>query len=144
MFSAPVNTMIARHNYPVVDAAGLDSLVRSHEEVVLFFAENAEVFPETDDVAMILPELVHAFGGRFQAAVVAASDQRKLQRRYGFKQWPTLVFLRRGEYLGAISRVQDWRVYLDRVQGILASAPSAPPEYVLPTHPAACHAPGGE
>jgi len=138
MFSPLVQNMIEHHGYPVLTEATLTDFLESNGEVVLFFTENAEKFPETNDVAMILPELVKAFGGRFSAAVVALADQRKLQMQYGFREWPTLVFLRNGDYLGAISRVQDWNVYLPEINRILASTPSTPPDFLLPVAGAGC------
>jgi hydrogenase-1 operon protein HyaE len=139
MFSPLVQQMIERHGYPVLTAATLKDFLDAHAEVVVFFTENADKFPETNDVAMILPELVKAFGGCFTAAVIDLADQRKLQMQYGFREWPTLVFLRKGEYLGAISRVQDWNVYLAEINRILACAPSRPPEFLLPVAGAGCH-----
>ena len=138
MFSPPVQQMLERHGYPVLGGATLQAFLDEHGEAVLFFTEHAEKFPETNDVAMILPELVKAFDGRFAAAVIALADQRKLQMQYGFREWPTLVFLRRGEYLGAVSRVQDWSVYLAEISRILAAGPSRPPEFLLPVAGAGC------
>jgi hydrogenase-1 operon protein HyaE len=138
MFSPLVQNMIERHGYPVLTEATLTDFLESSGEVVLFFTENADKFPETNDVAMILPELVKAFDGRFSAAVLALVDQRKLQMQYGFREWPTLVFLRHGDYLGAISRVQDWNVYLTEINRILATAPSTPPDFLLPVAGAGC------
>lgn len=132
MFSVLVQNMIEQYAYPVLDEESLPEFLEAHDTVVLFFTENAKKFPETDDVAMILPELVSAFNGHFSAAVIAMPGQRKLQMRYGFREWPTLVFLRKGEYLGAISRVQDWGVYLNEINRILASDPVKPPDFLLP------------
>lgn len=138
MFSPLVQNMIEQYGYPVLTQASLGDFLDSSEEVVLFFTENAVKFPETNDVAMILPELVRAFDGRFAAAVIALADQRKLQMHYGFREWPTLVFLRDAEYLGAISRVQDWNVYLAEISRILASTPSSPPDFMLPVAGSGC------
>jgi hydrogenase-1 operon protein HyaE len=138
MFSPLVQNMIEHHGYPVLTEATLTDFLESRGEVVVFFTENADKFPETNDVAMILPELVKAFGGRFSAAVLALADQRKLQMQYGFREWPTLVFLRNGDYLGAISRVQDWNVYLSEINRILTSTPSTPPDFLLPVTGAGC------
>ena len=138
MFSPLVQNMIEHHGYPVLGADTLGDFLASSGEVVLFFTENASKFPETNDVAMILPELVKAFEGRFSAAVPALADQRKLQMRFGFREWPTLVFLRGSDYLGAVSRVQDWNVYLAEITRILASEPSTPPDFLLPVAGADC------
>jgi hydrogenase-1 operon protein HyaE len=132
MFSVLVQNMIEQYDYPVLTEETLGEFLESSEGVVLFFTEDAKKFPETNDVAMILPELVGAFNGRFSAAVIAMPDQRKLQMHYGFREWPTLVFLRNGEYLGAISRVQDWNDYLEKISQILASEPTKAPDFMLP------------
>jgi len=139
MLSPLVQRMIERHGYPVLAGAALGTFLETREDAVLFFTEHAEKFPETNDVAMILPELVKAFDGRLAAAVVDMADQRRLQMQYGFREWPTLVFLRRGRYLGAISRVQDWDVYLAEIDRILAAEPSRPPEFLLPVAGGDCH-----
>ena len=83
-------------------------------------------------MAMILPELVKAFGGLFKAALVAQSAERTLQARYGFRTWPALVFLRRSEYLGVITQVQNWEDYLRGIQRLLDSEPMQAPGFKIP------------
>ena len=96
---------------------------------MLFFTGDPARVRESDDVAMILPELITAFDGRFRAAVVSRESERPLQARFRFTAWPTLVFLRRGAYLGAISRVRDWNDYLDEIAGLLEAEPCDPPPF---------------
>ncbi len=123
MPSPLIKSMIEQYNYPVLNLDNINEYIQSQDECVLFFTENPTRFPESDDVAMILPELVKEYGYRFTAAVIEQSSQRKLQARYDFKEWPTLVFLRKGEYLGAISRVQDWNEYIIKINDFLTSDP---------------------
>lgn len=137
MSSPLIQNMIEQHGYPVLTQQTLDDFAGAHEQVVLFFTENPVKFPESNDVAMILPELVKAFAGRLDAAVIDQADQRKLQMRYGFSEWPALVFLRDGDYLGAICRVQDWNTYLTQIQHILASDVTRPPAFNIPVSGAA-------
>lgn len=132
MPSPLIKNMIEQYGYPVLSEDGFDDYIQSQDECVLFFTESPERFPESNDVAMILPELVHTFAGRFSAAVIAQDSQRKLQKRYGFTEWPSLVFLRKGEYLGKISRVQDWGDYLHDINRILSSEPSRAPGFAIP------------
>lgn len=132
MISPLIERMIEQHGYPVIDESGLDDFMRQHDEVVLFFTENPDRFPESNDVAMILPELVKEFAQRFAAAVIAPESQRQLQSRYGFTEWPSLVFLRGGRYLGHISRVRDWAEYLAEINAILQSEPRANPGVGIP------------
>lgn len=132
MPSVLINNMIEQHGYPTLDLESFDTYVNGQEECVLFFTEDPARFPESNDVAMILPELVNEYGGRFSAAVIEQSAQRELQTRYGFNQWPALVFLRKGKYLGTITRVQDWIDYLRMINEILTSEPKIAPGFVVP------------
>jgi len=123
MPSPLIKTMIEQYNYPVLNVDNFDDFIKSKNECVLFFTENPTRFPESDDVAMILPELIKEYGNRFSAAVIEQDSQRKLQARFDFKTWPTLVFLRKGEYLGSISRVQDWNEYIIQINTFLTEGP---------------------
>lgn len=132
MPSPLIEKMIETHGYPMVEEDTLDDFLASNEECVLFFTENPERFPESNDVAMILPELVKEYGHRFAAAVVGQKSQRQLQSRYGFTEWPSLVFLREGQYLGTISRVQNWTDYIVQINSILQSQPQPAPGFGVP------------
>ncbi len=132
MPSPLIREMIEKHGYPVLGMDDVNAFLASHDDVVLFFTENPMHFPESNDVAVVLPELMRVFGDRLVAAVVHRDAERELFRRYNFKGWPSLVFLRRGEYLGTISRVQDWHVYLERIAAILDGEPCQPPSTEIP------------
>lgn len=132
MYSPLVQNMIKTHNYAVVNSDNVDSFLEAHDTVVLFFTELMKPVPETGDVAVILPELERAFEGRFAVAVVAWEAQRDLQLKYRFMKYPSLVFLRGGEYLGVVSGVLDWTDYLDAVADVLESDVSEPPPFQFP------------
>ena len=124
MPSPLIRDLIDNKGVPLVDEASLDDFVQAHASVLLFFTENPLQFPESNDVAVVLPLLMQAFGDRFQAAVVARESERRLHARYPFDGWPALVHLRDGRYVGAISRMQDWEVYLSEIERLLNTAPS--------------------
>lgn len=124
--------MIDKYRYPVLGSEDIDDFLTTHDDVVLFFTENPMHFPESNDVAVVLPELMKVFEGRLAAAVISQASERELCRRYNFKGWPSLVFLRRGEYLGVISRVQDWHVYIESIEEILKAEPTMPPSIDIP------------
>lgn len=132
MPSPLIRNMIEKYDYPELDEETLDDFLNGHDEVVLFFAENPKKFPESDDVAMILPEIIKAYEGRLEAAVISPSAEHSLQRRYGFGSWPALVFLRGGEYLGVITQVQNWEDYLREISQLLAADPVKPPGFKIP------------
>ena len=110
MRSPLIQSLIDVHHYKLVTQENADAFLQSQENVVLLFTENPKHFPESNDVAVILPELVKQFSSRLTAAVVDEASERSLHRRFAFTAWPALVFLRRGEYLGVITGMQDWQV----------------------------------
>ena len=132
MPSPLIEQMIETYDYPVVAEDTLEAFLSTNEECVLFFTEDPERFPESNDVAMILPELVKEYEHRFAAAVVGQKSQRQLQSRFGFNEWPSLVFFRDGQYLGAISRVQNWTDYIVGINAILQSQPQEAPGFGIP------------
>ena len=111
-------------SFPLLDRQGADAFLAKGGEAVLFFTGDPGRYKETDDVAVILPELIKEFGGRLRAGVVDRASERELEARYGFAVWPALAFFRDGHYLGAITRMQDWEVYLKRIPEILAAQPA--------------------
>jgi hydrogenase-1 operon protein HyaE len=124
--------MLEKHAYPVLDEQTIDAFLDGHEEVVLFFSENPKQFPESDDLAVILPELLEALGGRLQAALISQGSQHRLQGRYGFGSWPALVFLRRGELLGVITQLRNWEDYLREIRQLLDADPVKSPRIKIP------------
>src|SRR3990167_1143341 len=89
-------------------------------------------FPEGQDVAAVLPELMKSFPNRFQIAVVPRDHEDAVARRYGSQRWPTLLFFRDGQYVTAIAGMQDWDVYLSGVAAALTMPPSRPPTIGIP------------
>ena len=132
MPSTLIKNMIEQYNYPVLNTENVEEFIQSQQECVLFFTSNPIRYPESDDVAMILPELVKQYGGRFTAAVVDQSIELDLKIRFGFRKWPALVFLREGKYLGAICKVQDWVEYIEKINEIMASEPRNIPDIIIP------------
>jgi hydrogenase-1 operon protein HyaE len=131
MTSPLIEQLQTRHGYPLLNADSYDHFVYGAENVVLFFCNDPVQFPESNDVAVILPELIKAFSGRLQAAIIAEPIERELQARFRFTGWPSLVFLRNGEYLGAITGIRDWQEYRQETARILASTPGEPPVFDL-------------
>ncbi|MEW5886661.1 MAG: hydrogenase [Pseudomonadota bacterium] len=99
---------------------------------VLLLAGDAVRFPEGQDVAAVLPELMKAFPGRFQIGVAAREHEDALARRYGSQRWPALLFFRDAQYVTAIVGMQDWDVYLRAVDAALRLPPSRPPTIGIP------------
>jgi hydrogenase-1 operon protein HyaE len=120
--------------YPEVNLANHDEFTGQAGMNVLFFPGDPETVRDSTDVAVVLPELVHEFAGRFRAGVVLDTfgDGKALRQRYGFREFPALVFVRGGEYVGAITRIQDWAEYVAQVSGLLTAPPRRAPGFSVP------------
>jgi hydrogenase-1 operon protein HyaE len=99
---------------------------------VLLLAGDAVRFPEGQDVAAVLPELMKSFPGRFCVGVVPRDNEDAVARRYGSQRWPTLLFFRDGQYVTALAGMQDWDVYPGMVAAALAMPASRPPTIGIP------------
>jgi len=131
MPSPLINRLVDELDYPLLDATNFEDFISNQHYSVLFCTEQPKRFPESNDVAVILPELVSAFP-QLKPAVVAVEFEKTVQGRYNFNVWPSLVFLKDGRFLGTISKVQDWDVYRAEIQSILALAPCRDPGIGIP------------
>lgn len=127
-----IDRLTEDRGYPVLDENTFDDFVDNSHECVLFLTENPKHYPESNDVAIILPELMSLFGNRLKPAIVSRDMEKDIARRYGVRQWPTLVFLRDGQYLGAIARVRNWDEYLMKVRDLLEGEARRPPSIGIP------------
>lgn len=120
--------------YPVVTLANHDEFVAQPGMNVLFFPGDPTTVKDATDVAVVLPELAQAFDGQLTPGVVTdvRGDGAELQKTYGFGAYPALVFVRGGEYVGAITRIQDWAVYLEEISNLLVAPPRRAPGFSVP------------
>ncbi|ASG22363.1 hydrogenase-1 expression HyaE [Nitrospirillum viridazoti] len=131
-FSPLLRSVMARCNYRVVGEAELADICAGQPLAMLFLSGDHWRVAESDDVAAILPELDGAMGGHVVPLIAARADERALQRRFRFARYPALVFLRLGDYLGAIEGIRDWADYMREIPEILEREPSVPPAFRLP------------
>lgn len=129
MFSTLIDHMLKKNSIPVLDENSVDDFLKSHSRVVLFFSENPQRYPESNDVAMALPELLKHFQ-ELRGAIIHPGFEHTLQKQYDFTVWPALAFFRQGEYLGAITGIQNWEDYIMTIPKLFMSDPSL----ILPVH----------
>ena len=128
-----LGAIIEKRGYRVVAADELDAVCGDLELAMLFLAGDHWRLAESDDVAVVLPELDRAFKGLVTPLIAArGEDERALQRRFRFSSYPALVFLRLGEYLGVVEGIRDWSEYLREIPEILTREPSPPPPFKMP------------
>lgn len=109
------------HALPIVDQTTVDDFIAAASDkiTVLLFRGDTVRFPEAADIAVVLPELITAFAGRLVGADIAAGHEEALMPRFGVKVCPGIALARPGRSLGAISKIQDWSVYLARINVLL-------------------------
>ena len=120
--------------YEEVSLDNQDSFTRHPGLNVLFFPGNPETVKDATDVAVVLPELINAFGENLNPGVVTDTygAGKELKQKYGFSQYPALVFVRNGEYVGAITRIQDWSEYQTKINTFLAAPTRRAPGFSIP------------
>ena len=121
----PLFARLIEQGIPLLDEVGFRAHIDRTPYSVLFFSGDPQRFPESLDVAVVLPELLKAFP-QLQAALMTAPLETRLQADYAFTLWPTLVFLRQGQYLGSLSRILNWSEYQQHIAEILTRAPHIP------------------
>ncbi len=119
--------LFARHGYDEVSAQGLAAFIERPGHALLVFLEDPVRVKESLDLAVIVPEILRAFPGRFTVGVLLPEAARAVQPQFGFRRWPALVVLRDGRYVGAIDGLRGWDEYGAEVARLLAAAPSRPP-----------------
>lgn len=132
MFSPLIDSIIERENLAVVTADNLEDFATGNGDTVLFVTGDWSRHVEVNDVAVILPEIIKASNGGLKAAVLDRKSERKIQTTYRFSKFPSLIFLRDGEYLGTIQKVLDWQDYIFEINEILAGEPKPAPVYQFP------------
>ncbi len=132
MSSPLIQRLFDEYGYPEIQVANLQDFIKGPGVFVLFFTGDPNQNRETNDVAVVLPELVSAFDGKLRPGVVSRSAEKELQARYGFRRWPALVFVQEDGYLGAITGMQNWEDYLRKVEALLKAEPREPPGFGVP------------
>ncbi|SOC82540.1 hydrogenase-1 operon protein HyaE [Ensifer adhaerens] len=119
MPSALVRALSERMNLPLLDETNIDAfLAPAAEEVdhtIIFFTGDPKQRSETNDVAVVLPEILQTFQGRLRGGVVRRGHEDKLKARFHVVIMPSLVVTRRSDIMGILPKVRDWSEYLDSI-----------------------------
>ena len=126
--SALIAALASRHGLPTIDTDTFDAFLApaagEPNHALLFFTGDPDQRSDSGDVAVVLPELLSAFHGRFRAGVIDRSDEATLKARCRVEVFPSLVALRGQTVLDVLPRIRDWSEYLERLEAALR--PEAP------------------
>jgi hydrogenase-1 operon protein HyaE len=125
MPSPLIEKLLTRNGYPRVDASTVEAFINGDGDRVLFLTGDPAKNLETDDLAVILPELVKAFQNRFQPAIVDRALEQSLRERFDIWPLPSLIFIEQGRLKGAIAKIRDWDDYLSEIGRILGRSAAA-------------------
>jgi len=129
-----IERLLTELNYPQITLDNHDAFVESPGLNVLFFPGNPDTVKDATDVAVVLPELIKSFVPQLSPGVVVDTfgGGLELKRKYGFTHYPSLVFVRGGEYVGTISRIQDWAEYQSKISALLTAPARRAPGFSIP------------
>ncbi len=127
-----IEALGTQHGFIAVNEHSIDDVAGALEVTMLVICGNPQVTGEALDLAVVAPELLKALGGRVAGLVAKPEAERHFQMRFGFSLFPALIFMRRGQYLGALTRIRDWPDYMVEIPQILQRQASPPPQFELP------------
>ncbi|MEO8755154.1 MAG: hydrogenase [Casimicrobiaceae bacterium] len=119
--------LFSKHGFAPITVENFAAWLEIPGRTLLLFVEDPGRYRETLDLAVIVPELVRAFPGRFKVGVLLPDPARALCVRYGFRRWPAFVVLADGKYVGVVDGLRDWEEYLAELARLLDAAPTRPP-----------------
>ena len=126
-----MSQLVSKHLAQWVDQDCLDAWLEQQQgDAVLLLAGDPIRFPESLDVAVVLPELQRATvsnGKSFEIAVAVPESADAIATKFGSQRWPALIFFRDGQYVTTLSGMHDWVDYVDLVKQALSLPISRPP-----------------
>lgn len=106
-----------------IDADNLEDWLARPGEALLLLCGDPLRYPESLDVAVVLPELCQALalrhGCRLRIGVGRRSAEEALAERFALRRWPSIIWLRDGGYVTQIDGMRDWDVYLRLAESAL-------------------------
>lgn len=127
-----IQRMAQDQDYPWLSADTLTPSLQAVPSLLVLITGNPKDYPEANDLAVVLPELVKVFAGQFQVCVVDEQNERAFAQNYAVTQFPSLVFFKAGQYVDQIARMQDWSEYMKAIPIIVEKSPSRAPTIGIP------------
>lgn len=123
-----IGRMRQKHGFQPVEPgqsdfpAGLSALLLTEDP-----QRNLEVL----DACVILPEALKPLGDKISRRVAGPEASAALMQQYAIARAPAVVFLRDGQYVGALNGIRDWNEYQNEVARLL-DGPAQPKPIGIP------------
>ncbi len=118
-------------------------LAAERGDLAVLLTDDPARCPESWDMAVVLPEVLRSFAGQLSAASAMPEVSRELARRYGVTRYPSLLFVRGGDYVGVLEGMYDWQLLGPAVARLLDTPASRAPSVGIPvtsaTPAGGCH-----
>lgn len=123
-----IGRMLQKHGFVRIAAGQSDY---SAGLTALLLTEDPQRNLEVLDACVILPEALKPLGEQISRRVAGPEASAALMQQYGIARAPAVVFLRDGQYVGALNGIRDWNEYQNEVARLL-EGPAQPKPIGIP------------
>ena len=111
-FPALLNRLVAQHGLADLGPESFDAFAQAPGEAVVLLVEDPERGGENWDLAVIFCDLLAASGSGQRTGLLRPPAAAALQPQFGIQRLPALLFLRDGDYVGALEGLRDWSEFV--------------------------------
>jgi len=109
----PLEKLTRRPAVTTVDSEGAVAFTKTPAPGLLLLPGEPSR-PEVTDVAVVVIELSERHP-ELRLGVARVGDEAAMRERFGVTTFPALLFVRNGEVVRAVSRMQSWATYMSAV-----------------------------
>lgn len=131
-FDQLLDGLVAGTGLSDLDAATAAAFLEAPGRGIVMLSDEPDRSPEAWDLAVIFPELLRATGIPARGGLLRPGAVEAVQKRYGVRRLPALLFVRDAGYLGVIEGLRDWSEFVAECAALLQAAPSRPPGIGIP------------
>lgn len=112
----PLERLRLQSSVTTVDADGAAAFAHDAAAGVLLLPGDP-TRPEVTDVAVVLGELAGRFPG-LRVAVAHEGHEPAMRAHFGVRSFPALLFVKGGEVVTTLTRMQSWSTYADAARAL--------------------------
>ena len=140
-FATQLERLETRHGFLRLTADEVDAFAAAGDSLLLL-TDEPQTCPEAWDMALVLPEALKAWPGRFRVGVADPAASREIAARFGASQLPAMLFQRDGAWVGKLEGMFEWDRLVAALGAMLAAPTARRPGIGIPVRAAttsSCH-----